>query len=338
MTDFRSDNTHGASPEILEALTRIGGGTVSSYGHDDLTARVRERCRELFETDVEILPVSTGTAGNALSLAVLTPPWGGVFCHEDAHVHRDEMGAPEFFTNGAKLFPIAGANGKLDATSLAAAIDDIACEGRSARPASVSLTQATEAGTIYTPDEMRALCEVARARGCRVHVDGARFANAVVGMNASPADLTWRAGVDVLVFGATKNGAIAAELIVMFDKSLAAELTTRWHRAGHRLSKMRFLSAQFDAYLERDLWLRNARHANAMAARLGASMPELLRPVEANVVFARLAPEVLAKLRAQGFLFYDWPLFGEGAVRLVCGFSTTEAEVDALLAALHSAR
>ena len=338
MTDFRSDNTHGASPEILEALARIASGTITSYGNDEITARVRERCRELFETDLEILPVSTGTGGNALSIAAMTPPWGGVFCHDDAHIHRDEMGAPEFFTNGAKLFPIPGPNGKLEAATLAEAIDDIACEGRTAKPSCVSLTQATEAGTLYTPDEVRALCEVAHARGCRVHMDGARFANAVVSSNASLAELTWRAGVDVLVFGATKNGALAAELIVMFDKSLADELRTRWHRGGHRYSKMRFLSGQFDAYLADDLWLRNARQANAMAARLAAAMPELLMPVEANVVFARLAPEVLAKLREQGFLFYDWPLFGEGAVRFVCGFSTRDEEVDALLAALHSAR
>jgi threonine aldolase len=338
VTDFRSDNTHGASPEILDALVRAGTGTVTSYGSDEITARVRERCRELFETELEILPVATGTGGNALSIAALTPPWGGVFCHDDAHIHRDEMGAAEFFTNGAKLFPIPGPNGKLEGAALARVIDDIACEGRTATPSCVSLTQATEGGTVYTPDEVRALCEVAHARGCRVHVDGARFANAVVANGASLADLTWRAGVDILVFGATKNGALGAELIVMFDPSLLAELTTRRHRAGHRFSKMRFLSAQFEAYLADDLWLRNARHANAMAARIASAVPELLMPVEANVVFARLTSSTIASLRGEGFLFYDWPLFGEGAVRFVCGFSTTEQEVDALVAALHSAR
>ena len=338
MNDFRSDNTHGASPEITDALARVSMGNKTSYGNDEITHRVRDRVRELFETDCEVLPVSTGTAGNALSIAAMTPPWGGVFCHDDAHVHRDEMGAPEFFSGGAKLFPIEGANGKLDAATLAETIDDIACEGRTAQPSVVSLTQATEAGTVYSIDEIRALCDVAHARGCRVHVDGARFANAVVSLSGSLADMTWRAGVDVLVLGATKNGALAAELIVMFDKTLAAEMLTRWHRGGHRLSKMRFLSVQFDAYFENDLWLRNARHANAMARRLGAGVPELLRPVEANVVFARLLPQQVQSLQQQGFLFYDWPLFGEGAVRFVCGFSTGEQEVDALLAALHSAR
>jgi threonine aldolase len=380
VTDFRSDNTHGASPEITAALTRAGAGTTTSYGNDELTGRVRDRVRELFETDCEVLPVLTGTAGNALSIAAMTPPWGGVFCHDDAHIHRDEMGAPEFFTDGAKLFPIAGAHGKLDPSALARVIDDIAAEGRTATPSCVSLTNASEAGTVYTPDQVRALCEVAHARGCRVHVDGARFANAVASTGASPADLTWRAGVDVLVFGATKNGALAAELIVAFDTSLFTDLPVRWHRAGHRLSKMRFLSAQWDAYLEDDLWLRNGRHANAMARRLGEGLlrgssgflgssgyfgssgflgsseflghdaprnprnseepeePSLLHPVEANVVFARIAPEVQERLKAAGFLFYDWPLFGEGAVRFVCGFSTSEAEVDALLAALHGRR
>jgi threonine aldolase len=338
VNDFRSDNTHGASAEILEAMARINSGTFTSYGQDPLTARVRDRLRGIFETDCEVLPVLTGTAGNALSVAALTPPWGGVFCHEDAHIHRDEMGAPEFFSGGAKLFPIAGANGKLDRDSLATAIDKIANEGRTATPACVSLTQATEAGTMYSVDELRVLCDVAHQRGCRVHMDGARFANAVVASGASPADLTWRAGVDVLVLGATKNGALAAEMIVMFDKSLAAEMNTRWHRGGHRASKMRFLSAQFDAYLSDDLWLRNARRANEMAARLAAGMTEVLQPVDANVVFARLGPDVLARLRARGFLFYDWPLFGDGAVRFVCGFTTTEAEVDALLGALQSGR
>ncbi|HEX2060297.1 MAG TPA: low specificity L-threonine aldolase [Thermoanaerobaculia bacterium] len=332
MTDFRSDNTHGASPEVLEALTRAAGGSVTSYGGDPITARVRERCRELFETDLEIFPVLTGTAGNALAIAAMTPPWGAVFCHDDAHIHRDEMGAPEFFTSGAKLIPIAGADGKLHVDELARAIEQIGGEGRTAKPACVSLTQATEAGTVYAADELRALCEVAHRSGCRVHVDGARFANAVVSSGASPADLTWRAGVDVLVFGGTKNGALAAELIVVFDEALRDELAIRWHRGGHRLSKMRFLSAQFDGYL--DVWLRNAAHANAMARRLAARLP-VLHPVEANVVFTRFEPHVAAKLRDAGILFYDWPLFGEGAVRLVTGWSTTEEDVDAFTRALR---
>ena len=338
-TDFRSDNTHGTSSEVLAALADAATGTISSYGNDEITARVLERCRAIFETDLAIFPVLTGTAGNGLSIAAMTPPRGAVFCHEDAHIHRDEMGAPEFFTSGAKLIPIAGANGKLAARDVARVIVEIGGEGRTAKPACVSLTQATEAGTVYTADETRAICQVAHEAGCRVHMDGARFANAVVCTGATPADLTWRAGVDVLVFGGTKNGTMAGEMIVVFDQTMKSELSTRWHRSGHRLSKMRFLSAQFDGYLRDDVWLRNARHANAMASRLAAGLSaEILRPVDANIVFARFAPGVAASLRERGFLFYDWPVFGEGAVRIVTGFSTTEADVDGLIAAAGSTR
>lgn len=336
MNDFRSDNTHGASPEVLEAVMRASVGNDTSYGGDALTARVRERCREIFETDVDVFPVVTGTAGNALAIASMTPPWGAVFAHDDAHVHRDEMGAPEFFSGGAKLVAVGGAGGKLDADALAHAIDVIARERRTARTSCVSITQATEAGTAYTIDEMRVLCDVAKRSGCRVHVDGARFANAVVSSGASPADLTWRAGAAALVFGGTKNGLLAAELIVVFDRALSDELTIRWHRGGHRLSKMRFLSAQFDAYLENELWLRTARHTNAMALRLARNV-ETIRPVEANIVFTRFAPHVARALEQQGFRFYDWPPFGDDVYRVVMGFRTTEEDVDALVNAIRSA-
>lgn len=333
VTDFRSDNTHSISPEILDALGSVSGGTVTSYGDDPITARLRARCRALFETDCDVVPVITGTAGNALAIASMTPASGAVLCHEDAHIRCDERGAPEFFTGGARLIPIAGANGKLTNDALASALH------ATATPSCVSITQATEAGTLYTVDEIAALAKVAHDAGCRVHMDGARFANAVASSGASLADLTWRAGVGVLVFGATKNGALAAEMLVVFDRSLTAELELRVHRGGHRLSKMRFLSAQLDAYLADDLWLRNARHANAMAARLASRLDaEIVRPVQANVVFVRFAAEIARRLREQGFLFYDWDLFGEGVVRLVTGFATTEAEVDALLRASELAQ
>lgn len=335
--DFRSDNTHGAAPEILDALARAAGGTTTSYGEDPISARLRERCRAIFETDCDVVPVLTGTAGNALAIAAMTPPWGAVFCHEDAHIQRDEMGAPEFFTGGAKMVPIAGTHGKLVPVDLSRTIRSIAGEGRTARPSCVSLTQATEAGTIYTVAEIAALTSIARESQCRVHMDGARFANAVAGSGASPADLTWRAGVDILVFGATKNGALAAEALVVFDRTLTAELELRRHRAGHRLSKMRFVAAQLDAYLAGELWLRNARHANAMASRLAGGLDaEILRPVDANAVFARFTPQTVQRLREEGFLFYDWTPFGEGAVRLVTGFTTTEADVDAFLRAVRA--
>lgn len=326
--DFRSDNTHGCSPEILEAIARAAAGTQTSYGGDDVTARVRRLCCEIFETDVEIFPVVSGTAGNSLAVAALTPAWGAIFCHEDAHIQRDECGAPEFFSGGAKLIPIVGADGKLHPGDLARAIRTVADSKRTAVPACVSITNATEAGTVYSAEELRALHEAAPGLG--VHIDGARFANAVAATGASPADLTWRAGADLLTFGATKNGALAAEVIVVFRKSLAEEIALRQHRGGHRLSKMRFISAQLEAYLTDELWLRNARHANAMAQRLARGL-DPIHPVDANVVFVRIAPERAAALRGAGFLFAEWPIFGEDAYRLVTAFDTREEEVDAFV-------
>jgi threonine aldolase len=334
--DFRSDNTHGAHPGVVDALAKASSGRQSSYGADAYTARVRDKLSTLFETEVEVFPVLTGTAGNALSVASMTLPWGAVFCHEDAHIHRDELGAVEFFSHGAKLFPIAGADGKLAATDADRWIAAIGEEGRTATPCAISITQATEAGTVYSLDELRAIGDVARKRGVGLHMDGARFANALVSLNCTPAEMTWRTGVDVLTFGATKNGAMAVEAIVVFKRALAEQIAPRWHRSGHRVSKMRFLSAQLDAYLENDLWLRNARHANAMAKRLAAGLDDVLRPVQANVVFARFDEQRAARLRERGFEFYDWPIFGAGAVRLVTGWSTSEADVDAFLAAMSA--
>jgi threonine aldolase len=344
MADFRSDNTLGCSPEIIEALRRASDGSLSSYGADPITGKLRERVRELFETDLEIFPLATGTGANCLAIASMSDPWSAVFCHADAHVYRDESGAPEFFTHGAKLVPIAGGDGKLHARDLDAVFDDILSTGRTATPGCLSLTQATEAGTIYTPDEMREICSIAKKHSLGVHVDGARFANAVATLGCSAADITWRAGVDMLVFGATKNGAMGSELLVVFGGA-EGELARRIHRSGHRFSKMRFLSAQFEAYLTDDLWLKNARVANGMAKRLADGLRaipsvEILRPVEANIVFARFKPETLTALHDDGFEFYDWSLFGPGSVRLVTGFSTTEAEIDRFVASAteHSKR
>lgn len=339
--DLRSDNTLGASPEIVDAVTRAADGALSPYGNDEITERVRARCREIFETDADVVPVITGTAGNSLAIASMTPSWGAVFCHTDAHIQRDELGAPEFFTGGAKLIPVAGADGKLNASALEDSMQDVLGTGRMAAGACVSLTQATEAGTVYSVEETAAVCAAAHAWGAGVHVDGARFANALVRLGCSPAAATWRAGVDALVFGATKNGAMGAELLVVFRKELTAEIARRAHRSGHRLSKMRFLAAQFDAYLTDELWLRNARRANEAAARLERGLRaidrvEILRPVEANILFVRLRPDSLARLRAAGHQFYDWEIFGAGAVRLVTGFNTDLADVDAFLQAVRA--
>jgi threonine aldolase len=333
--DFRSDNTQGASPEIFEALARAGAGTMASYGRDEITDRVRARCCELFETEVEIVPVVTGTAGNALAIASMTPPGGVILCHEDAHIERDENGAPAFFTGGARLVTIPGADGKLHAADLLAGqperLSYVADVGQPLRLSvdCLSLTTVTEAGTLYRPDEIRALTA---AGDFGVHLDGARFANAVASLNCAPADITWRAGVDVMVFGGTKNGLINAELIVVFKKELAKELAGLVHRSGHRVSKSRFLAAQFEAYFTNDLWLRNARHANAMAARLAREL-DTIHETQANVVFARFEKHVADALMAEGFEFFDWPIFGDDAYRLVTGFATTEADVDAFLTA-----
>jgi threonine aldolase len=313
MRDFRSDNTQWVLPEAMAAIARANAETMTSYGGDQITNRVRALCREIFETDVEVFPVVTGTAGNALTLAAMTPPDGTIVCHEDAHIVRDELGAPEFFSGGARVITLPGEEGKLQ---------------RVVPATTLSLTNATEAGTVYTPDETRALTST---HEFNVHLDGARFANAVASLGCSPAELTWRAGVDALVFGGTKNGLMNVELVVVFRKELANEIAPRWHRAGHRPSKMRFLSAQFEAYLTDERWLRNARHANAMAARLAAGL-EIIRPVQANIVFTRFAPETARALQEAGFAFYDWPIFGEDAYRLVTGFATREEDVDALLA------
>lgn len=341
--DFRSDNTLGCSPEIVEALTRASEGSLSPYGNDEITARVRQRVREVFEHDsLEILPVLTGTGGNSLAIATMTPPWGAVFCHADAHVHRDEMGAPEFFTEGAKLVPVGGANGKIDPVELERLIHDIGDSRRMAIPSCLSLTTATEAGTVYGVEETRELCAIAKRFDMGVHLDGARFANALVSVGCSPADLTWRAGVDILIFGGTKNGAMAAELMVVFRPEMMEQLLFRWHRAGHRLSKMRFLSAQMDAYLANDVWLRNARNANGSAAALADGLRnvpgvELLRPVQANMLFVRFPAPAAAALRQEGYQFYDWPIFGDGAVRVVTGFTTKAQDVERFVSIVRSA-
>jgi threonine aldolase len=322
MIDFRSDNTHGCSPEILEALARASAGTMSSYGDDEITARVRERCREIFECDLEVFPVLTGTAGNALSIAAMTPSSGSIVCHEEAHIRLEELGASQFFTGGATLIPLAGANGKLSAGDVVS-IEPFSC---------LSIAQTTEAGTVYSVDEVRALCDA--ARGARVHMDGSRFANAVAALGCAPSDLTWRAGVDILSLGATKNGAMCVEVVVVFQKELAAALVPHWQRSGHRLSKMRFLSAQLETYFTDDLWLRNAHSANAAAARLAEGLRphlEIVRPVESNFVFVRIPPPLVATLREHGFDFYDWQLFGADVHRLATAFATTDAEVDAFI-------
>jgi threonine aldolase len=341
MVNFCSDNASGAAPEILRALEAANHGWATPYGEDDWTRRLQARIQEIFETEAAVLPVATGTAANVLCLSVMTPPYGAIYCHRDSHINVDECGAPEFYSGGAKLIALPGDHGKMTPEVLEAAIVDAGVV-HAVQPAAVSLTNASEAGTLYTPAETRAISELAKAHGLGLHLDGARFANALVSLGCSPAQATWKAGVDALSLGATKNGVLAGELVVIFDPGKAEELGYRRKRGGHLFSKMRFLSAQLEAYLADDLWLRNARHANAMAAALAqglAALPgaELRHPVEANEIFATLPEPVIQGLFERGFQFYRWgPGANHGAkrgVRLVTAFNTDPAHVEAFLSA-----
>ena len=336
--NFRSDNEHPAAPEILEALAAANTGCVHSYGDDAWTARLKERLNEVFETRLEVFPLASGTAANALAVAQTTPPWGAVICHADSHLHTDECGAPEFYTGGAKLMTLDGADGRLDPEAVAERLAHAGDTGDHAnRPTLVSLTQATEFGTVYSVDEVRDLCAIAHGGGLKVHMDGARFANALATLGCTPAEITWRAGVDLLSFGATKNGAMMAEALLVFDAGDAIELGRRRKQSGHLISKMRYISAQLDAYLADGLWLRLARHANTQASRLAAGLEslggvELLHPVQSNEVFVRLDDAIAEGLKARGFEFHGWP-GRPGVYRLVTGHCTEPADVDALIAA-----
>jgi threonine aldolase len=331
--NFCSDNVTGFAPEILDALARANRGAAMPYGQDELTAAVQRRFAEIFERDVAVFLVATGSSANALALSCLTPPFGAIYSHPLAHVAVDECGAPEFYSGGAKMVGIPGEHGKITAEDLDKAL---AASGRGVvhhvQAAAISISQATEAGTIYRPGEIAAIAEVARRHGVRLHMDGARFTNALVAQNVSPADLTWRAGVDALSFGASKNGAMAAEAVVFFNKDLAADMPYRRKRAGHLFSKMRFLAAQFEAYLTDGLWLRHARHANSEARRLAEGLAKLrgarlLHPVEANEIFIALPEPIIAGLESAGFQFYRWIEEGPGVLRLVCAFNTDPAHV-----------
>jgi threonine aldolase len=338
--NFVSDNAYGASPEILAAVTAAATGTATSYGEDELTARVARRFAEIFEREVAVFPVVTGTAANALILSQLCPPYGAVLAHEKSHIAVDECGAPEFFAGGAKLALLKGASAKLAPDTVEAGIAQFSSGVHSMKPAALSITQATELGAVYKPGEIAALAQIAHARGLKIHMDGARLANALASLKCSPAELTWKAGVDALSFGASKNGALMAEAAVFFNPEDAREFDYRRKRAGHLVSKMRFISAQFDAYLEGDRWLKTAACANALAARLAEGLSkipgvEIAHPVEANAVFAWLPDALAQRLRKAGAKFYDWEPSQDGRVlaRLVCSFATPQEDVERLLQA-----
>ena len=330
--DFASDNTAGICPEVLAALEEANRGSAISYGDDQPTARVRDLIRDLFETNCAAYLVFNGTAANALALAQLCQPFHSVVCHQNAHIQTDECGAPEFFTRGSKLLLVGGGNGKIDIEEVEAIIARQP-EVHAHKPRVISITQATEFGTIYTQDEIGAIAELARNREMFLQMDGARFANAVAALGCSPKDITWKIGVDVLCFGGTKNGAAAAELVVFFKTELSREFEYRVKQAGQLGSKSRFLAAQWLGLLTNELWLRNAGHANAMAQklfqRLRDAKIDIAFPVEANAVFVRMTDELVRSLNSRGWHFYK---FVEPDVyRLMCSWATTDKQIDLLV-------
>lgn len=335
--NFASDNTAAIAPGILKAIAAVNEGFVLGYGNDPITRDVEKRLSAFFGREVAAFLVPTGTAANSLGLAHITPPWNGVLCHANAHIMTDECGAPEFFGHGIKLIGLPGDHGKLQAETIAAAIKRYSGHSpHQVNAASVSITQATEAGTIYRVEEIEAIAQAAHAGGLKVHMDGARFLNALARLNVGPAEATWKAGVDVLSFGATKGGALAAEAVVFFDPKVAAMMPERRKRAGHLFSKHRFLAAQFEAFLNEDYGLTLARHANAMAdllaARLKAAGIRVLWPVEANLVFVAMPKTLDAKLKAAGAAYYVRRSEGlpedEVLVRMVTSFATREDEIE----------
>lgn len=328
---FFSDNAAPACPSVLAA---IGDANLldTPYDGDRWSKAIDDRVSALFDTPVRAFWLPSGTAANCLALAAMCPPYGGIICHRDAHIQNDECGAPEFFTHGAKLLLADGDGAKLTPQSITALMESIASDVHRVQPHAISITNATEYGLVYRPAEVAAIGDLARARGLRLHMDGARFANAVAHLGCAPADLTWRAGVDALSFGFIKNGGMTAELLVFFDPDLADGTLQRRKRAGMLLSKGRYLAAQILAMLDYDVWLSNARAANAAAERLAAAAGQrLIHPVEANELFLRVAADEAASLRAQGFDFYDW---GPGEARLVTSWNHGQNDIQPLATAI----
>ena len=340
--DFSSDHVAPACDAIMAAVQKANEGFVTSYGGDELTAKLQSVASDLFEKQVAIFPVISGTAANALALSQIVPTFGAIYCYELAHIITDEAGAPGFFTGGAQLMGFPAADGKIRPEQLTRAVafaEDLGIHH--VKPGAVSLTQATEWGTVYSRKEIEAISATAKQHGLPLHMDGARFANALAHLGCTPAEATWKCGVDVLSLGATKNGALGADAVVFFDPAMARDFERRRKRAGHLMSKLRFLSAQLIAYLKNDLWLDNARHANAMATHMAQGLKavpaaRLLHPVEANELFV-VVPEAWANaLESQGFHFYRWQYHipDNGiTLRLVTSFATPKADVDEFLAA-----
>lgn len=347
---FASDNAGPVHPTVMDALLRANDGYAASYGADALTLRVRDQLRDLFEApDAAVYLVATGTAANSLALSCLCQPWQTVFCTSQAHINVDECGAPEFFTGGAKLTLVSDTNGKMIPEALSAAIAGEQNRGvHGVQRGPVSLTQATESGTVYSLDELRALTAIARAHDLPVHMDGARFANAVISLGCTPAEMSWKAGVEVLCFGGTKNGLMGAEAVILFDPATAWEFELRRKRAAHLFSKHRYLAAQMAAYLDDDLWRDLAGKANAASARLldGLTLTgriDLCYPVEANMIFARWPRALHRHLMASGARYSLWSGTLDGddpdaqlMARLVCDWTAAAADTDQFLSLFRS--
>lgn len=339
--NFASDNVYGVDRRIMAAMVEANDRlTDVSYCHDDGARAVEHRLSNIFEREVKAFLVVNGTGANSLALSAICPPFGGVLCHEGSHINTDECNAPELFTGGAKLLTLAGAQGKLTPVSIVNRLKHFVHGEHGAKPSALAITNATELGTVYTPAEIRALADVAKSHGMKVHMDGARFANALVSLGCTPAEMTWKAGVDVLSFGGTKNGGMLLEAVVFFDTSLADDFLFRRKRAGQLVSKGRYLSAQMLAYLQDDVWLDNARRANALAQTLAKGLQHsnrvrLSNPVEANEVFAIMPRATFDAVQARGAHFYDWPIDGlaedEVHCRFVLSFATPESDVQHFL-------
>lgn len=337
---MRSDNSAGVAPEIIAALSRANEGTALAYGGDEITERLESRVREVFEHDgARIFPITSGTAGNAIGLSALTPPWGAVVCHPTAHIVSNEPGSTSLFAGGAQMLHVGGDRYLIDADELRSTLELFPWrDPHNSQPSVISFTQPTDFGSVYDLAHLTELTKIAKGYDLRAHLDGARFANALVSLGCSPADATWRAGIDVLTLGATKNGGLSAELIVSFDDDASEELFFRTKRAGHVTSKMRFQSAQVEAHLADDLWLRLAGHSNDMMVRLATGLRglgvEFAADPEVNIVFVRLADAAIDALERSGVLFYR---IGPGVIRFVTSWQTTDAEVDDVVSRVEAA-
>lgn len=339
---FASDNVAGACPEVLEALLKANEGDSAPYGNDDYSKSLQKKFSEIFEKEVIVYPIASGTAANALALATMTPVFGNIYCHKLAHINTDECGAPEFYTGGAKLIPLVGVDGKITSGELEQNISGVGIVHHT-QPSSVSITQVCETGEVYELDEIKEITKVAHNHNLNMHMDGARFANALVSLNCTPAEMTWKSGIDVLSFGATKNGCIAAEAIIFFFKpELVGNLSFLMKRAGHLLSKMRFVSAQLEAYISNNVWLDNAKNANEMGKKLSEglikhSSIKLAYPTQANEVFAKFPREVIEHLNSEGYKMNEDELDGQAA-RLVAAWNTKISDVESFLETVNQSK